>query len=227
MKGTLIVVASLLLLAFALAAGRPPSEYLSSGDKKDEDLLLKGAVRLEVGQTGESPGRDAWVIQPSGQWTQTKRGRKEPLAKGKLNERQMRAIAAHFSAMRFNTLPNRIGLPAEDLVGEEERHFLTLTFGKRRTVLISKHADFSDVMALAADGREAFSKETPKDAGFGKDPVKDAPRDRDTAREPDYEDWSRVIALAAILKEILHSSRTDDPPTAKEGDKKGSFSKDK
>src|SRR5215468_12733491 len=141
MRTTLaVLVAASSGLAGLAVLAQPPQSFYQPREG------LTGKVVLEVGQTGKTPGRDKWVIEPSGAWTFTKRGEKGPSAKGKLTEAQMKAIAAHFSAMHFNALPNRIGLPAEDLVSEETRYFVSLTFGTKRTVMISKEPTLGDAM---------------------------------------------------------------------------------
>jgi hypothetical protein len=177
------------LVGLAVLAQTPRSFY-----KPKEGLT--GKVMLEVGQTGKTPGRDKWIIETDGSWTFTKRGEKEPSAKGKLTDAQMKAIAAHFSAMSFNSLPNRIGLPAEDLVSEETRYFVSLTFGTKRTVMISKDRSLADAIPkIEWEPRKIVDKgEKAKEGGK---------EYRERPREPSYEDWSRFVALTLVLKDAM------------------------
>jgi hypothetical protein len=187
-------VACIGLVGLAVLAQSPRTFY-----KPKEGLT--GKVLLEIGQTGKTPGRDKWLIETTGEWSFTKRGEKEPSAKGKLTEAQMKAIAAHFSAMNFNSLPNRIGLPAEDLVSEEARYFVSVTFGTKRTVMISKSRDLADAMPKVEwEPKPRRDKEK-------KDEKKEYSR-----REPSHEDWSRFVALTLVLKDAM---KADAGPTRK------------
>ncbi len=189
----IVILGGVLSMCVALAVGRSPRDYYAADSKEGG---FKGQIKLEIGQTGETPGRDVWTIKPTGDWTHTRAGEKEPRATGKLNEAEMKRLAVVFSAMRFNALPKRIGLPAEDLVGEETRHFVSLTFGTKRTVMIAKTADLSDALPPLSWGGEKLPEKDPR------------PKDGDVKElEPvvGHEEWARFVALTQVLKDSLKS----------------------
>ncbi|MBY0228313.1 MAG: hypothetical protein K2W96_03425 [Gemmataceae bacterium] len=184
------VIASCLILTVVvfltgLAASAESAEgYLSPGKAGPE---FKAKIQFEAGETGTDAGREKWTIGKDGEWAYTPKGGKKPTRTGTLDAEQRKALAVHFTAMRFNALPDRLGLPAEDLVADEKRHFMFLSFGEKRTVLIGKRRDFADV---ATHFKPAKGDTAPP-----------------PAEETLGQDWSRFVALASVLKDMTKEGK--------------------
>jgi hypothetical protein len=157
-----------------------------------------------------------WAVEPSGKWTLTRRGTKGPAASGKLSERQIEALAVLLATMRFNSLPGRIGLPAEELVAEEKRHFVSLSFGTKRVALITKEGSLHDALPPLPRYEEFKDKDKDgsKDKGVG------------AGRLQEHEDWARFVALTAAVKEILNGAKPEEPARPRDGDDKEGKRKD-
>jgi hypothetical protein len=149
---------------------------------------LPGEVLLEIGHTGKKPARVKWAIGVDGAWGIT-RGDGQIIGTTKLTEGQQKALAAHFATMEFDKLPRNLGLSTEELLSEQRRYFVCLTFGKKRVILISKKEDLSDV--LPGNEMVRAGGEGPKGA------------------KPTRADWSRFVALTLVVKATLTSKGSE------------------
>jgi hypothetical protein len=184
---------------------------VSSRAEEEKKPVLAGPVLLEMGHTEMGLFRNKWQIKPTGEYeraerlvprvtsyrTSYKTSTTLETARNKLTEAQLKALAAHFTAMEFEKLPNNLGLPAEELLSEERRYFVRLTYGKKRVVLISKKEDMSDVLpAETKGGSEAAS---------------------DREAKPTRADWSRFVALTLVVKGALPGKSAVGVPSAPPG----------
>ena len=99
---------------------------VSSRAQEEKKPVLAGPVLLEMGHTEMGLFRNKWQIKPTGEYERIERKAAAVTSyrasttlettRNKLTEAQLRALAAHFTAMEFEKLPNNLGLPAEELL---------------------------------------------------------------------------------------------------------------
>lgn len=116
--------------ATALLAGilAVPCSAGEVGDYLTPDGKLKETVTVKTGRVDifAPPGR-VWIIEPSGEWSETFTD-----AKGKLSAKQLAALAQHLATQDFNSLPKMQGYATKGPDGIGRSHdFVVIAFGKR------------------------------------------------------------------------------------------------
>jgi hypothetical protein len=97
-------------------------------DYLTKDGQLKAAVTFRIDTVGLAPAGtpkgEAWVIEPTGEWTsQVAKG------KGKLSAKQLAALAHHLAAQDFNSLPRAQGYKEQAI--DEVYQRVVIGFGKK------------------------------------------------------------------------------------------------
>ncbi len=163
------------LCATAFLAGvlSVPSRAGEVGDYLTKDGKLKEAVTVKTGviQFLAPPG-ELWIIEPSGDWTE-----KFTESKGKLNAKQLAALAQHFATQDFNSLPKLQGYESKgpDGVNRAGYHYVVIAFGKKEAAFNTKMGESrADYLLNPGDLKAAA--------------------------------WSRFIALELILADMLQMS---------------------
>jgi hypothetical protein len=168
----------------------PPSwagdvkDYLTDGKLKDKLTLVK---IHHVDNAGRVQSTNTWVIEASGEWTQTTSGinfgivapKTQLVAKGKLTAAQLAALAQHLATQDFNKLTAQLGL---DPAPAKEHYSTTLSFGNKKTVLLTAGGQLTDALPKAGDARA--------------------------------NDWSRFVVLTLVVQNLLQEPKAE-PKKAK------------
>jgi hypothetical protein len=98
------------------------------GDYLTKDGKLKETVTIRTGANGlvpvGGPKSEIWIIEPSGDWTRKLTG-----AKGKLNAKQLAALAQHLATQDFKSLPRWQGYES---TGPDDGYlYVVIGFGKK------------------------------------------------------------------------------------------------
>jgi hypothetical protein len=112
------------LIAAPCGAGEV-SDYLTKDGKLKAAVTLRfGAHGLQVAG-GPKLKAAAWVIEPTGEWTQ-----QIAPAKGKLSAKQLAALAQHLATQDFSTLPRQQGYQSVAL--DEVFQYVMIGFGQKQ-----------------------------------------------------------------------------------------------
>jgi hypothetical protein len=154
-------------------AGNVKDYYLTEDSKFKEKLTLSNVSHVD--NAGRVSNTNTWVIETTGEWTQTTSGinfgivapRPNLVAKGKLTAQQLAALAQHLATQDFNKLTPQLGLPMPN----GPYRSTTIRFGKKQTTLNTLGGSLTEGMPKAGD-RKA-------------------------------DDWSRFVALTLVLQNLL------------------------
>ena len=162
------------LSLFAFVAGllAAPCSAGEVGDYLTKDGKLREAVTVKTGGVEFlAPPGEVWIIEPSGDWT-----RRSTESRGKLNAKQLAALAQHLATQDFNSLPKAQGYEIEGPDGVGRSHnYVVIGFGKKEAAFYTKRGESRDDYL---------------------------PRPGD----PKAAAWSRFIALELVLADMLHMS---------------------
>ena len=123
------------LCATAFLAGllAVPSRAGEVGDYLSKDGKLKEAVTYKTVLIGFlAPPGEVWIIEPSGDWTT-----KFTALKGKLNAKQLAALAQHLATQDFNSLPKMQGYESKRAEGASYQ-YVVIAFGKKEAAFYTK-----------------------------------------------------------------------------------------
>ena len=109
-------------------ASEPTNQPGEPGDYLTKDGKLKEVLTFRKDTVGELAARvgkgDAWVIEPTGDWTS------QAGARGKLSAEQLAALAQHLATQDFHSLPQTQGWK---LAIDETHQRVVIGFGKNST----------------------------------------------------------------------------------------------
>jgi hypothetical protein len=127
--GAAVLVATSHLASYQVPreADKPTSQPGGPGDYLTRDGKLKEAVTFRKDTVGELAARvgkgDAWVIEPTGDWTS------QTGARGKVSAAQLAALAQHLATQGFHFLPQAQGYKLR--AGNESHQRVVIGFGKK------------------------------------------------------------------------------------------------
>jgi hypothetical protein len=105
------------------------------GDYLTKDGKLKEAVTIRFGIFQFlAPPDEVWIIKPSGDWVWESTD-----SKGKLNAKQVAALAQHLATQDFDSLPKTQGYQPKDR--ESGYHYIVIAFGKKKAAFYGKSGE--------------------------------------------------------------------------------------
>lgn len=114
------------LLAMPCRAG-DVADYLTKEGK------LKEGVTVRIGgRQVFAPADEVWIIRPSGDWAWEFTD-----SKGKLNSKQLAALAQHLATQDFNSLPKMQGYEPKD----SGYQYVVIAFGKKEAAFYTKSGE--------------------------------------------------------------------------------------
>jgi hypothetical protein len=140
----------LVLFATAFLAGflAVPCRAGEVGDYLTKEGRLKEAVAIKFGgKTYLAPADETWIIKPSGDWEW-----EFTESKGKLNAKQMAALAQHLASQDFNSLPKSQGFQPDD--NGSGYQYIVIALGKKEAAFYFKSGEsLCDYIPKAGDAK--------------------------------------------------------------------------